>query len=946
MGHSVRWVRASGRRWATAVVGALAALAGVATPAWAGGGGGLVFLAPEAQPQLVGQPIVLEAIVSNSLGSVPAAQVQFQASLTPSSGFVPLACASGFPPPSHNVFACEATLQQAGTWYLRAAYVPVSGTPAYSPVQSLQVQLVGAQAGRPETSSTQLTVVSPPTLQAGPSLQAQVSQPPGQAGTFSGYVQLLYSLSADMQDAAPVPCTNFTNAQLPVNSSGQTPVCTTPALGPGVTVWLQARFVPQPYVTNAMGASNSPVASVASPLSSTSTQVPTQLQLQCSTPLLAGQTLQCLAQVGYNAPPGGGLGVILAGPFMGAADPPVTQGSVTFSIGGHQLAQVPLNSSGQAALQVPGVGEPGSPVPEGTSSIEATWGPGPISPTLEGEESSATTQVDVQVPHTTSTSVTCAPDPVQMGQSVTCRALVQTVENGKPAALGTGTGSVQFQAPGGLALGAPVPLSSSGQAQVSIPAGSKSLPVGTDQIQALFQPSSYLYGASSGSASLTVTAAVPPPTSLTPTSTTVTCTPQPQTAGDPVTCVAQVRVRSGAPPQGSVQFTGVNGLTLGPPVPLDPATGVAERRVQAGTDPLPVGRDQVVAKFMPALGTDLASSTGAFKQVVNPRGALPVQLRVSCTPASVQLGDSAECQVQLRFTLRGTAPVTLGQVHLRLQAPNGAIKRLGAPTPSSSGSVGPLSTGPLDQLGTWKLLANWGPGLVNHEYGDVEGAFASGSASIVVQAPPPPPPPPPAPPVTTLVVGTQTQVSCSPDPATSGQMVTCTAQVRADDNQVPPGSVTFSDARLGSVPLNTLGQAQIQVQAGGTGPLSVGANQVVATYVPPSGSIFVASSGSTVEQVQSPPSSTPPPTPAPPAPAPPTPAHPVPPTPVSVPPAPAPRPSSTAPQQVRLVTGPPRAPAGTDWLEWLGGSLALVGASVLAGVATRARRARRGGARA
>jgi hypothetical protein len=458
------------------------------------------------------------------------------------------------------------------------------------------------------------------------------------------------------------------------------------------------------------------------------------------------------------------------------------------------------------------------------------------------------------------------------------------------------------------------------------------------------------------------------------TTTTVTCSPNPAAVGEPVTCVANVSVanvsaQGGEPPvaiesamsyvpTGSVSFTGFGGVSMGS-VPLVDGAASVTVTTQATGGPLPVGSDVVTADYTPAPGTVFEASSGNTTEVVVSLGlspfsqtvtlGAPVTVTAQVTPTGATVSDvsavgffsSSSHKLNSQGFLSGGSPMTCSQT-----LPNQVT---GFVSLSSSGQAQCTTT--FGEPGTYWVQAT---ASVTGSSSTVSATFAvngpngnelnSNVVSITVQSPPGPPTPTPPPPPSPIP--TSTTVSCSPNPATTGEQATCVAKVSTQGGATPTGSVSFSGfggVSMGSVTLvGGAGSVTVTTQATG-GPLPVGSDVVTADYTPASGTGFEASSGNTTEVVNpvtspvtsptSPPTATAPPRTTSPTSTSTTPTTTIPPTTTTV---------SEGPKPVRLVTGPGAAPASSDPLEWSGVALVGLGLAGLAWSLFELLRGRRG----
>ena len=207
---------------------------------------------------------------------------------------------------------------------------------------------------------------------------------------------------------------------------------------------------------------------------------------------------------------------------MTSAGAPVTTGTVQFTDGGSPLgAPVPVGPDGAATLTT-------STLDAGTHQIAAAY---------SGDANLATSSDSLQQvveKLATATTVTSAPNPSDVGQSVTFTATVTS--DGAPVT----TGTVQF-ADGGSSLGAAVPVGPDGTVTLSTSA----LTAGSRTVSAAYQGTP-TYAGSTGSTTQVVNRLA--------TATTLTSAPNPSDAGQSVTFTATVTSGGAALGAGDVTF--------------------------------------------------------------------------------------------------------------------------------------------------------------------------------------------------------------------------------------------------------------------------------------------------------------------------------------------------------------------------------------------------------
>jgi len=197
----------------------------------------------------------------------------------------------------------------------------------------------------------------------------------------------------------------------------------------------------------------------------------------------------------------------------------------------------------------------------------------------------------------TTTVLMTAPNPSQLGQSVTMTATVTAQDGSLP------TGTVSFSS-NGTSIGS-MPLNNSGVAVLNY----SELPVGIDSLTAMYQGSSTL----APSTSNTVQQVVNPDVSMT----SVMSAPNPSTFGEQVTITATISPSGPPAPTGTVGFTSngsaISGCTA---VPLSSQMAVCM------VSSLAIGTDTLVGTY--SGDSNYAGSMGSTSQVVNP---VPVVLQ-------------------------------------------------------------------------------------------------------------------------------------------------------------------------------------------------------------------------------------------------------------------------------------------------------------------------------
>jgi len=205
----------------------------------------------------------------------------------------------------------------------------------------------------------------------------------------------------------------------------------------------------------------------------------------------------------------------------------------------------------------------------------------------------------------TTTVLMTAPNPSNLGQTVTMTATVHAQNGSLP------TGTVVFES-NGVQIGSAT--LSNGVAVLNY----ANLPAGTDSIQAMYQGSSTL----APSTSNTIMQVVNRAASIT----MVTSSPNPSTFGQQVTIRATIMPSGPPAPTGTVGFSS-NGTTISgcSAVTLNSGTAVCM------TSTLAVGTDTIVATY--SGDSNYQSSSGMLSQIVNP------------TPSAVQFLPITPCRI-------------------------------------------------------------------------------------------------------------------------------------------------------------------------------------------------------------------------------------------------------------------------------------------------------------
>ena len=277
--------------------------------------------------------------------------------------------------------------------------------------------------------------------------------------------------------------------------------------------------------------------------------------------------------------------------------PSAAPGTVQFEVNGTDIGNPVTVSGGTAQKQT-------STLPVGADNLSAVFTP----TTGSGFAASTGTASFTVNPVKTTTSLSVSPaSPQPAGTPETLTATVS------PSAA---PGTVQFE-DNGNNIGSPVTVSG-GTAQTQ----TSSLPSGTNNLSAVFTPSSGDYAGSTGTASFTITAA--------PTTTTLTVSPaSPQQFGTNETLTATI---SPSAATGTVQFED-NGSDIGSPVTVSAGTAHTQ------TSTLPVGTDALKADFTPTNGNGFSPSSDTTSFTVNP---ITTTTALAASPASPQFAGTPE----------------------------------------------------------------------------------------------------------------------------------------------------------------------------------------------------------------------------------------------------------------------------------------------------------------
>src|SRR5262249_15291935 len=393
---------------------------------------------------------------------------------------------------------------------------------------------------------------------------------------------------------------------------------------------------------------------------------------------------------------------------------------------------------------------------------------------LEFATSTSAVRTQTVNPGQTTTSLTSTPNPSLAGQAVTLSTTVTAVA----PAVGIPTGIVTFR-DGATILGTATLVNGSASLVTS------TLTVGSHSLSATYSGSASF----AASISPTVTQVV-----NSPTTTSLASTPNPSVFGQTVTLTATVSPVPPAvgTPTGTVTFR--DGATvLGTATLNNGSASLTVSTLAVGSHPLTAGYS--------GGGNFQASTSGSVTEPVNQWHA---STSLNSTPNPSNVGQT----VTLTATVSALSPaagVPTGTVTFR----DGGTTLGIVPLVNGSASL-PVST---FAAGNHSLTAIYS-GSPN---------FLGSTSAIVIQA--------------VNLLNTSTSLTSSPNPSTTGQVVTLTATVTG--SSVPTGTVTFRDGNtpLGTVPL-TNGSASMTIST-----LAVGTHPLTAAY---SGSATFAPSTSPV----------------------------------------------------------------------------------------------------
>ena len=292
----------------------------------------------------------------------------------------------------------------------------------------------------------------------------------------------------------------------------------------------------------------------------------------------------------------------------------------------------------------------------------------------------------------TSTSVSCTPPSVNVGQATTCTATVLDTTSGSPS---TPTGTVTFSSdsdgsftnPGTTCTLAPIGTTSR-TAACHVDYTPNSAGSGTHTITGTYGGDSGHAGGS-GHTGLTVG-----PATNRPTSTAAACAPSSITVGQATTCTATVTdVGSGdtSAPTGSVTFTSdSHGAFSSPGATCTLAATATAGQSSCQVTYTPTSADSGTHTLTVGYGGDSthAASSGNAAVSVAPSAKRPSLTSISCSPSVVSTGQASTCAVTVTDAAPGTPSAPTGSVTAGSDSP-GSFTNPGATcTLAPAGSAG------------------------------------------------------------------------------------------------------------------------------------------------------------------------------------------------------------------------------------------------------------------
>jgi Big-like domain-containing protein/beta-propeller repeat-containing protein len=314
--------------------------------------------------------------------------------------------------------------------------------------------------------------------------------------------------------------------------------------------------------------------------------------------------------------------------------------------------------------------------------------------------SSGTTPLTV-ITRSTSTTVSCVPSTVSVGNATTCTATVKDTDTGISS---TPTGTVSFASSGlGTFSGSPCTLVA-GQCSVTYTPSA----VGTHTITATYSGDGS-HSPSSGSTTVTVTTRT--------TSTTVSCVPASVSVGNATTCTATVKDTDtgiSSTPTGTVSFTSSG---------LGTFSGAGVCTLAAGQcsvtyTPAAVGTGTHTITATYSGDAAHASSSGSTTVTVTKRST---STTVSCVPSTVSVGSPTVCTATVKDTDTGISSTPTGTVSFASSGPGTFV---GSPCTLAAGQCSVTYTP--SAAGTHTITATYS--------GDAIHAPSSGTTPVTVTA--------------------------------------------------------------------------------------------------------------------------------------------------------------------------------------------------------------------
>jgi hypothetical protein len=405
----------------------------------------------------------------------------------------------------------------------------------------------------------------------------------------------------------------------------------------------------------------------------------------------------------------------------------------------------------------------------------------------------------------TTTTVSGAPDPATIGQSVTLTATVSPAPSGSPL------GSIAFQ--DGATLLGTVNLDSSGAASFT----SSSLTLGAHSIIAVYSGNTNFLTSTSSVATETINAL---PTA---TSTALTALPNPATFGQTVTFTATVTPAPTGSPLGNVIFC--DGGTIGPSaverlMPNVPAgNGLTPPRITPDT-PAPCGSGTLLGTITVSSSGIAIFTTTSLSVAAHSITAIYIGNAGFARSTSNAVAETVNSAISATtITLSGAPnPATAGE--------SVTLTATVTPTPTGSplGSVSFFSGGAL--IGTENLNSSGvatflitslsvGADTLTAVYSGNTGFATSTSSSVTETV------------SGTTTTATSTALTAAPNPASAGQAVAFTATISPAPTGTSLGTVSFYEGAtlLGTGTVNSSGAATLSISS-----LASGSDSITAVY--------------------------------------------------------------------------------------------------------------------